>query len=636
MSKILIAYLMFWQSRCGQTGAPVRLIIGGGSRDGSLPGHFEETDMPVSTFITDLEGWTTTNASQTFVDDEGNPAGSLRGNEGGDGTWYFVAPDSFLGNMSAYYGGSISFDMKQDGTASQFDDTDLVLTGAGLKLVLDVGDNPGTDWTSYSVNLALGGGWRLNSLTGSVASEAQIRSVLADLETLWVRGEFVVGTSGDASNLDNFGVTTQPVTPPEYIGARIDSTFDTGIDGWSFVADVKEFLWVETGGNPGGYIEAVDYAYGDVWYFVAPEKFLGDKSAYTGGTLDFDLKQSTTDSQFNDGDVIISGGGKTLVLNTAENPGVDWTHYSVTLDTDSDWRLDTLNGTVATQADIDAVLADISGLQIRGEYVTGSDTGGLDNVLLAPEAAPVRVLSDTTLGLLLSNHDTLASALAATEDGNVVQINRAIAVTEDLYTVTDNGLTVASNRDIDALLKLDGVSSLTLSGDNGLDVTGNALANTLIGSDGNNILKGLAGRDLLRGGEGRDVLRGGFKGDVLKGEAGNDKLFGGAGYDTLRGGGGRDVLDGGAGNDKLTGGLGADTFVFSDGFGSDKIFGFAALNDLEKIDLSRVTAITDFTDLLDNHMSQVGLDVVIDATGGDVITVVGVQLADMDATDFLF
>lgn len=529
--------------------------------------------------------------------------------------------------------------------------------------------------------MALGGGWRINSLSGSVASEVQIRSVLADLESLSVRGEFVNGTTGDASNLDNFSMVKEPATPPEYIGVKVDSSFDTGLDGWSFVADVKAFDWVDTGGNPGGYVQAVDYATGAVWYFVAPDEYLGDKSAYSGGSLQFDLKQSSLSSQFNDEDVVITGGGKTIAFNTANNPGLDWTHYSVPLDAGSDWRLGSVSGAVASQADIDAVLADVTSLWIRGEYVSGADTGGLDNVLLSPDTSAVRVLSDTTLGVLMSNHDTLTEALAATEDGNVVQINKATAVTEDSYTVTDNGLSVTSNRAIDAKLKLDGVTSLTLSGDNDLDATGNVLANTLTGSDGDNTLKGLGGRDVLSGGDGADQLLGGNKGDTLFGNKGADALFGENGNDTLKGGAGKDLLDGGgdndlllggnlrdkllgnkgaddlygqngndtlkggngkdtlvggAGNDRLYGGNGDDDFRFSDGSGLDRIFDFEASNDSEKINLSGLSEITDFTDLAESHMTQVGLDVVIDATGGDVITLVNVQLADLDAADFLF
>lgn len=592
--------------------------------------------MISSMFTSDLEGWVATNATQSFSDTEGDPAGSLRGTEGGSGVWYFAAPDSYLGNLSDYYGGSLSFEMKQDVDINQFDDVDLVLTGAGLKLVLDVGDNPGTDWTSYSVSLALGGGWRLSSLSGSVASEAQIRDVLGNLESFLIRGEFVNGTTGDASNLDNVVVTGEPVTPPEYVGVKVASTFDSDIDGWSFIADVKEFNWVGDGGNPGGYVEAVDYAYGDVWYFIAPEKFLGDKSAYAGGTLSFDLKQDPIVSQFNADDVVIVGNGITLALSTAENPGLDWTHYQVALDTSADWRIGSSTGEVATQAEIETALADISALRIRGEYVSGTDTGGLDNVVLTPDAAAVRVLSDTTQGLLLSNHGTLAEALAVTEDGNVVQINKATAVTEALYEVTDNGLTVQSNRAVETVLKLVGVTSLTLAGDNDLDVTGNALSNTIRGSDGANVLKGLGGADRLLGGEGADLLRGGTKADVLKGEVGNDRLFGDAGFDKLYGGNGRDKLDGGAGADKLIGGNGGDTFIFKDGYGADKILDFDALDAKERINLAGVAEITDFADLAAHHMTQVGADVVIEATGGDMLTLKGVLLADLDAGDFLF
>ena len=37
-----------------------------------------------------------------------------------------------------------------------------------------------------------------------------------------------------------------------------------------------------------------------------------------------------------------------------------------------------------------------------------------------------------------------------------------------------------------------------------------------------------------------------------------------------------------------------------------------------------------------NHIFQVGSDVVIDALGGNTITLQGVNLADLDAVDFIF
>jgi Laminin B (Domain IV)/RTX calcium-binding nonapeptide repeat (4 copies) len=610
--------------------------------------------MTTTDFSTGLSGWTTSVGTQTYAATDGNPDGSLRGVEGGSGIWYFVAPAEYLGNQEAFYGGSLSFDLRQDVATNQFDESDVLLTGGGLTLALDVGANPGTGWTSYSASLALGGGWKIANTAGRVATETEIRSVLADLQSLQIRGEFVNGTAGDASNLDNVNMSKTPVVPDEFIGPKIKSTFDTDTEGWSFIADVKEFNWVANGGNPGGYLESVDFTTGQVWYNVAPAKFLGNKAAYSGGTLQFDLKQSSTGSQFDADDVVITGGGVTIAFSTLANPGIDWTHYSVNLDTATDWRIGNAAGVVATQAQINAVLGDITAIHIRGEYIAGPDTGGLDNVVMQASNAPVRVLSDSTTGGLLSSHTTLTDALAATVPGNMVQINNASAVPLANYVVTDNGLTIASNKALDATLTLDNVRSLSLSGRNDLDVTGNALNNRLVGSDGNNTLRGLGGKDTLNGGQGRDsllggdgrdvlsggggrdALRGARGNDTLKGNAGADRMFGGGGGDRLFGGAGKDVLSGDAGDDFMSGGGGSDIFVFWDGFGADVIKGFDALDDAEKIELSGVTSINSFADLNAGRMSQVGADVVIDDLAGNTITLLNVTLGDLDAVDFIF
>ncbi len=98
------------------------------------------------------------------------------------------------------------------------------------------------------------------------------------------------------------------------------------------------------------------------------------------------------------------------------------------------------------------------------------------------------------------------------------------------------------------------------------------------------------------------------------------------------------MLIGGAGNDLLVGGDQAETFVFADGFGQDTITDFDALFDgREDIDLSAVSAITDWADLAANHMTQVGSSRVIIADGsGDFIRLDGVSLADLDQNDFIF
>ncbi|MFC6760203.1 hypothetical protein ACFQFQ_13035 [Sulfitobacter porphyrae] len=103
--------------------------------------------------------------------------------------------------------------------------------------------------------------------------------------------------------------------------------------------------------------------------------------------------------------------------------------------------------------------------------------------------------------------------------------------------------------------------------------------------------------------------------------------------------GGFDTIVGGTGNDLLVGAFNADTFVFADfggGFGQDTIRDFDANNVFERIDLRLVSSIRDLNDLLTNHATQVGQDVLIDAGGGNTILLEGVDRNDLDASDFIF
>jgi hypothetical protein len=168
----------------------------------------------------------------------------------------------------------------------------------------------------------------------------------------------------------------------------ITSTFDTDTEGWTAQGDVVGTIhWLATGGNPGGHVSIDDQTAGGVTYFVAPAAFLGDKSAALGSDLRFDLMQVYTGSasQFNDADVILEGGGLTLVYDTTVNPANGtWTSYQVPL-LAADWRLNTLGGTAATPLQLEATLANLTALRIRAEYRSGADIGHLDNVTLIPE-----------------------------------------------------------------------------------------------------------------------------------------------------------------------------------------------------------------------------------------------------------
>lgn len=140
-----------------------------------------------------------------------------------------------------------------------------------------------------------------------------------------------------------------------------------------------------------------------------------------------------------------------------------------------------------------------------------------------------------------------------------------------------------------------------------------ALADDVIGTEGDDVLTGTDGGDTLDGLGGNDTLDGGDGSDELFGRSGKDRLLGGDGNDMLAGGndkdrliGGNDVdeLHGGRGSDILVGGLGNDTMLGGDGRDTFKYFdvlearfseeGFEeAIDDLsnkDRIDLSAIDA----------------------------------------------
>jgi Ca2+-binding RTX toxin-like protein len=89
-----------------------------------------------------------------------------------------------------------------------------------------------------------------------------------------------------------------------------------------------------------------------------------------------------------------------------------------------------------------------------------------------------------------------------------------------------------------------------------------ALAKSIVGTPGDDLLNGTPGPDHIQGLGGHDEILGREGDDVLDGGDGNDEIFGGDGDDTADGGEGNDQLDGRGGNDLLTGGPGRDLFFY--------------------------------------------------------------------------
>ncbi|AXI48007.1 hypothetical protein C1J03_19585 [Sulfitobacter sp. SK012] len=203
----------------------------------------------------------------------------------------------------------------------------------------------------------------------------------------------------------------------------------------------------------------------------------------------------------------------------------------------------------------------------------------------------------------------------------------------------------------DRLLGRDGNDNLwtsygndTVSGGNGNDEIGGGFGNdNLYAGTGNDLVYGGFGNDVIYGGTGRDQIFAFNQNDFVDAGEGNDIVYLGRGNDTGRGGqgddaiygaSGNDIIAGGGGNDTLTGGTGNDTFIFTGG--DDRIADFNASSALERIDFSGYAPISSFADLRSNHLSSQGSNVLVNGTGGDSLLILGVNLNELDAGDFVF
>lgn len=167
------------------------------------------------------------------------------------------------------------------------------------------------------------------------------------------------------------------------------STFDANDEGWTLNGDASGKIELRSvGGNPGGHVCGKDSTNGDIWYFIAPSRFLGDASKLYGLRLTWDLKQDQMYQQVSGRDVIIQGTGLTIVYNLKATPGREWTAYEAHLDAmaNSGWRVDQPGGgnpnnfPLATEDEMKSVFRNITSLRFRGEFTDGPDSACIDNV----------------------------------------------------------------------------------------------------------------------------------------------------------------------------------------------------------------------------------------------------------------
>lgn len=117
---------------------------------------------------------------------------------------------------------------------------------------------------------------------------------------------------------------------------------------------------------------------------------------------------------------------------------------------------------------------------------------------------------------------------------------------------------------------------------------------------------------------------------VAIGNAADNRIFGN---------GGNNRISGEQGRDTLTGRTGSDTFVFSDGFGVDYVTDFRkdrrVSDSGDRIDLSGLTGIADYDDLLAHHVMQTKAGVMI-SVDSDRLWLLDYTLNKLDASQIIF
>lgn len=121
----------------------------------------------------------------------------------------------------------------------------------------------------------------------------------------------------------------------------------------------------------------------------------------------------------------------------------------------------------------------------------------------------------------------------------------------------------------------------TIVGTRGDDIIrGTSRGDVIVAGPGNDVVHGGGGRDQICGGDGADVLYGDVHPDLLQGGRGPDRVYGGEGHDILYDGprgyvsdGGRDLIAGGPDPDRLYATGGIDRVVGGTGYDSAMIRG---------------------------------------------------------------
>lgn len=161
-----------------------------------------------STFDADLEGWTTSvGGDLAFVSTGGNGGGFLQQTDIDLSDMFVNAPAKFLGNLSAFLNGTLSFDARQvSGNGEKYAPFGFVtIFNGGNAISADIAgpEAPTSDWTTFSIKL---------DAASFGTTPAAVADVLSNVTMMMVQLESQIGVV-EVTGMDNFRLVSAVPEP---------------------------------------------------------------------------------------------------------------------------------------------------------------------------------------------------------------------------------------------------------------------------------------------------------------------------------------------------------------------------------------------------------------------------------------
>ncbi len=223
-------------------GAAVVLLIGVAEK-----GHAGESKI-VSSFDAGPEGWKANGGQQGHQPGDPDHSGYLQIADADSSNMTVVAPEQFIGNLSRFEGGMLSFAAREvDAPGGRSFSTfgEVTIFGGGWEVRADLAAGPATrTWRTYSIPL-IAADWQVEPSTW--------RKVLSDVKAITVNLESsspVVETVG----FDDFQLCMRPdmIAPEEF--QRLDLNGDGKLNADEFPERLRGY-WKYIDTNQDGWVD---------------------------------------------------------------------------------------------------------------------------------------------------------------------------------------------------------------------------------------------------------------------------------------------------------------------------------------------------------------------------------------------